>query len=86
MSNKIKLAPLVDALEVPFDEVSSYLNLSTGEVLSLSDHIFAAAEDEEPIDEFEDWEQTEYQYSVDILNHSEQYLKLPIKMKSMNTA
>jgi Uncharacterised protein family (UPF0158) len=77
MPKKVKLVPLIDALEVPFDEVSSYLNIDTGEVISLSDHIFVAAEDEEPIDEFEDWEQTEYQYALDIINHPDQYLELP---------
>ncbi|MBH9966017.1 UPF0158 family protein [Rossellomorea oryzaecorticis] len=77
MAKKVKLSSLVDGLEVPFDGVSSYLNLATGEVLSLSDRVFVAAEDEEPIDEFEGWEQTEYEFAVEILNHPEQYLELP---------
>jgi Uncharacterised protein family (UPF0158) len=79
MTRKVKLATLVDEMQVQFDEVGTYLHLESGSIVSIANHIFVKAEDEEPIEELEDWEQTEYTSALDILNNPDQYLELPDK-------
>ncbi len=79
MASKVKLATLIEAIEFQLNEVDSYLHLESGSIVSITKEIFIKADDEEPIDELEDWEQIEYTSALDILNHPEQYLELPNK-------
>jgi hypothetical protein len=75
---KVKLSAIIDGIEFQDDQVTSYLNLKTGQVISLTDAAFSAAEeeDEENID-FCDIEAEEIETAREILNDEDSYLALP---------
>ena len=57
MAPRVKLEDIIDGLESQSDESSSYLNKQTGEVVLINDDEMRAAEDDEPIEDFVEWEQ-----------------------------
>ncbi|RBO99986.1 UPF0158 family protein [Rossellomorea aquimaris] len=77
MAAKVNLSLLIDELESRFEDWHSYLHRETGTITTISHEILTKAEDEEPIEELEDWEQTEYSMAVDILENPTHYLTLP---------
>ena len=58
------------------DEQSSFLNLTTGEVVSISDEELRAAENNEPLDDFPDWQHDAIRIAKDIIE-TDHYLPLP---------
>jgi Uncharacterised protein family (UPF0158) len=79
MPKPVNLDMLIEEMESQFDEFYYYLHLDTGSVVMVSKEILIKAEDEEPIDELEDWEQIEYAQAEDMIEHPSQYLELPDK-------
>ena len=53
---KVKLSDLADAVESDMDETNQYINMATGEVVILTDQELRAAEENEPLDDFPEWE------------------------------
>ncbi|TMU87073.1 hypothetical protein FGG79_02740 [Bacillus sp. BHET2] len=79
MSKKVNLEKLIREMESQFQEWTYYLHLESGSVVMIANDILFKAEDEEPIEELEEWEQTEYAVAQDILEHPTSYLELPDK-------
>ncbi|KPL58453.1 UPF0158 family protein [Rossellomorea vietnamensis] len=79
MSKPVKLEVLIDEMESQFEGYFYYSNRDTGEIVMVGEEIFTKAEDEDPIDGLEDWEQIEYAQATDILEHPSHYLELPDK-------
>jgi hypothetical protein len=73
---RVKLSDIVEGLEFQSDEQSSFLNLTTGEVVSITDEEFRAAENDEPLEDFPDWQHDVIRMAKGIVetNH---YLQLP---------
>ena len=58
------------------DERSSFLNLNTGEVVSITDEELRAAEEEQPFEDFPEWQHDAIRIAGEILE-TDHYLPLP---------
>ncbi|RMF93049.1 MAG: hypothetical protein D6736_02370 [Nitrospinota bacterium] len=78
MRATVKLSELVGAMEVQSEEIFSYLNKATGEVVTITREELWAAEEDRPLADFPEWQQQEIQLAREILG-SEGYIPLPSK-------
>ena len=56
MAVQVKLKDIVEGLEFLTDEGSSYLNTTTGEVVYVTKEELRAAEEEQPLEDFPEWQ------------------------------
>ena len=75
---RVKLSDLIEGVEFQSDERSSYVNLTTGEVVSITDEELRAAENDEPLEDFPAWQYDMIRIAKDILE-TDHYLPLPTK-------
>jgi len=73
---RVKLSDLVEGLEFQSDERSSFLNLTTGEVVAITDEELRAAEHDEPLEDFPDWQHDAIRIAGEIIE-TDHYLPLP---------
>ena len=76
MSQPVKLSEVIQALETTGDEHAHYLDRSTGEVVLITNEEMEAAEEDESISEFPDWQQEAILKAREILK-SENFVALP---------
>lgn len=74
----VKLNDIVAELEMMFDETRLFLNSKTGDIVAISDDDFRAAESEEPIEKFPDWQHENIKIAIEILEE-DHYIPLPSK-------
>lgn len=79
MAARVKLSDIVDGLESQSDESSSFLNKKTGEVVLITDEELRAAEENEPIEDFPDWQQDQVRIAREIIAETGEYVELPTK-------
>jgi DNA polymerase III alpha subunit (gram-positive type) len=79
MAPRVKLENIIDGLEFQSDESASYLNRQTGEVVGITDDQIRAAEDDEPIEDFPEWEQELIQVAKEIVQETGKYIPLPTR-------
>jgi hypothetical protein len=77
MATTVSLKEVVDALEMAADEMASYVNRATGEVVTLSQEDLLLAEDD-PGDDLPDWQREVVAEAKRILE-SDEWLELPTK-------
>ena len=77
MPKPVNLEMLIGEMESQFEGYHYFLHKETMKVVMVSTEILNHAEEEEPMDELEDWEQIEYAQALDILEHPFHYLDLP---------
>lgn len=77
MATKLSLVELVDALELASDELTSYANRQTGQVVALTHETLRMAE-EDTRQELPDWQEAELHTAREVLT-SEDWLELPSK-------
>jgi hypothetical protein len=78
---KVKIAEIVDQLEISFDTGNSYLNKTTGELHYISDDIFGyldGADEGETFEDLADWERDLVAVAKEI-NETDNYVQLPSK-------
>src|SRR4029450_159011 len=73
---RVKLSDIVEGLEFQSDESFSYLNTTTGEVVSVTTEELRAAEEEAPLEDFPDWQHDAIRIAKDIIE-TDSYLPLP---------
>lgn len=56
MTKPAELKDLVDALDMQFEESTTYYDRETSKVLFVTDEEMGAAEDDEPLDDYPDWQ------------------------------
>jgi hypothetical protein len=82
MPAPVRLSDIVDALEMQSDELSSFLELDTGRVETISDDLVRDAEEcgdsQEP--DLPDWQDEEWEIARRIVS-SDRFLKLPTKFE-----
>lgn len=78
MAVTVKLKDIIDCMEFQSDEGSSYLNTKTEEVVSVTNEELRAAENEEPLEDFPEWQRDVIRIAIDILE-TDDYLPLPTK-------
>ncbi len=76
MSLPVKLSDIADAMQMQSDEIHQYLNRQTGELISVTDEEISAAEADEPLDDYPDWQRENIMLAGEILG-TENYLALP---------
>jgi hypothetical protein len=76
MTAQVKLSDLIEGMDFQSDERSSFLNLSTGEVVSITDEELRAAEAEQSLEDFPDWQHDAIRIAGEILE-TDCYLPLP---------
>ncbi len=76
MPLSVKLNDLVDAMETFGHEKHHYLNLQTGEVHSITEEEFHAAEGETPLEKYPEWQRPKIAVAGEILR-TKHYLSLP---------
>jgi len=73
---RVKLSDLIEGMDFQSDERFSYLNTITGEVVSITDEELRAAENDEPLEDFPDWQHDVIRMAKDIVE-TDHYLPLP---------
>jgi hypothetical protein len=76
----VSLKDVVNEMDVLSDEHSAFLNRHTGELITLSNEEISAAEEDENIDEYPEWQQDMILKAKDVIN-SDDYLPLPNKFE-----
>lgn len=76
---KVKMSDVVDALELNSDESRSFLNMKTGEVVTLTTEDIAMASLGGNIDDMPKWQRYFIQIARDIENNVDTYVELPGK-------
>ena len=76
MSQPVKLNNVIEALETTGEEHEHYLDRSTGEIVLITNEEMEAAEEDEPISEFPDWQREAILKAREILK-SENFVELP---------
>jgi hypothetical protein len=76
---RVKLNDIIEGLEFQSDESSSFLDKTTGKVVLISDYEMRAAEDDDPIEDFPDWQQDLVRIAKEIVDETGNYMDLPTK-------
>jgi hypothetical protein len=76
MTVQVKLQDILEGMVFQSDEQSSFLNLTTGEVVSITDEELRAAENDEPLEDFPEWQHDTIRIAGEIIE-TEHYLPLP---------
>ena len=78
MNPNINIRDMIQEMDVFDDNHKAFLNIRTGEFVTLSDEDMRAAEEGEPLDDYPDWQQDVIQEAKDVL-FTDDYLELPSK-------
>lgn len=76
MKVQVKLKDIIEGLEFQSDECFSYLDTTTGEVVSVTMEELRAAEEDEPLEDFPAWQHDALRIARDIVE-TDHYLPLP---------
>jgi hypothetical protein len=75
---KVKLSDIVDALEIASDEVSSFVDRETGEVLSIQHEFLTQAEEQDaPAEGTPKWQVDAYSEALQVHQNPDRYAELP---------
>jgi len=76
MTPPVKLQDLLEGMDFQSDAQSSFLNLTTGDVVAITDEEFRAAEQDAPLETFPAWQHEAMRIARDIVA-TDHYLPLP---------
>ena len=76
MTIKVNIEDIIHGMEFQSDESASYLNKNTGKVVLITDEEFRALEDNEPIEDFPDFQHENIKTAREILE-TDNYIPLP---------
>ena len=79
MAIRVKLDDIMEALESQSDESYVFLNKKTGEVVLIGQEEQDAAENDEPIEDFPEWQQDLIKIAKEISQETGDYIGLPSK-------
>ena len=75
---KVDFNAILEVMEFQNDKNTGYLNVKTGDVVVLSDEVVRAAEEEDDLSGYPEWERGDIEIARDIyVNDSPDYLELP---------
>lgn len=78
MKAVVSIKDVVNELKVPSDDHSAFLNRRTGELLTLSNEELSAAEEDDDIDDYPEWQQDMIIKAKEVIS-SDDYLPIPGK-------
>ena len=76
MTVQVKLQDILAGMDFQSDEQSSFLNLITGEVVSITDEELRAAKHDAPLEDFPEWQHDAIRMAGEIIE-TDHYLPLP---------
>lgn len=79
MGFPVKLNRIIEAIELQTDESSAYLDRKTGDVIVFQEEELDAAEDQEPIEEYPEWQRDTIKKAREFIDREEDFLSLPTK-------
>ncbi len=79
MGLPVKLSEIMEAIEFQTEESTAYLNKEPGEIVTISEEEFQAAEDEDSPENYPEWQQDNIKIAMEILDNEEKFLTLPTK-------
>jgi Uncharacterised protein family (UPF0158) len=79
LNNPVKLQSMIEELEMQFEESRTFLNIETGEIISITSDDLRAAEDDELYEHLPDWQQENRRVAIDICENFKKYKELPTK-------
>lgn len=62
-----------------FEESRTFLNIKTGEIISVTSEDLSAAEEEKPFDHLPVWQKEDRKVAIDVFENFENYIELPTK-------
>ena len=78
MNPIVRLKDVIENMDAIGDEIKTFLNIRTGEFVTLSTEELAAAEEGEDIENFPEWQQAVIQQAEEVL-FTDDYRELPTK-------
>ena len=75
-ARRVKLADILEGMDFQSDEQTSFLHLTTGEVVAITDEEWRAAESDARLEDFPDWQHDAIRIAKDIVE-TDHYLPLP---------
>ena len=79
MGFPVKLGEIIEAIDFQLEESSAYLNMNTGEVVTATQEDFKAAENQDSLDEYPEWQHESITMAQEILAHEADFIGLPTK-------
>ncbi len=76
MTIQVKLQDILEGMDFQSDEQSSFLNLTTGAVVAITDEELRAAEHDEALEDFPEWQHDQIRIAREMLE-TDHYLPLP---------
>jgi hypothetical protein len=73
----VKLKDVIEALEAAGDEHTHYLDKDTGEIVLITNDEMEAAEEDELISEYPDWQRESILKAREIINSDDRFVTLP---------
>jgi hypothetical protein len=76
----VKLDDLINEIDIQMDETFTYINTHTGEVITLTREEIRAAEDEEPLEKYPDWQRENIEKAIKIIeDETDAYLDFTLR-------
>ncbi|MCY9662661.1 UPF0158 family protein [Paenibacillus chondroitinus] len=76
----VKLDDLVGEIEMQIDDTLTFINITSGEVITLTREEYRAAEDEKPLDKFPEWQRENIEKAIRIIEDEEEiYVDFTLK-------
>ncbi len=79
MGFPVQLNRIIEAIELQTDESSAYLDKKTGDVMVIMEEELNAAEDQEPLEEYPEWQRDNIEKAREFIDREEDFLSLPTK-------
>ncbi|MCM3870926.1 MAG: UPF0158 family protein [Pyrinomonadaceae bacterium] len=79
MTLSVKLNDVIEALEMAGDEHTHYLDKRTGEIVMITNEEMEAAEEDELISEYPDWQRESILKARELIDSDESFIALPDK-------
>ncbi|NMD72893.1 hypothetical protein HHO41_22005 [Bacillus sp. DNRA2] len=74
---KVKLKDIIEGIEMQSEELRSFFNLKTGEVVYVPLEALSMAEEGEEVENLSDWQQDDVETAIDIIENFDAYVSLP---------
>ena len=74
---QVKLSDIIEGMDSQSDERSCYLSKKTGEIIAILDEELRAAEEDDPIETFPEWQRPSIKIAQEILESTGHYAALP---------
>jgi hypothetical protein len=79
MNPQVKLREIIEEIDLQSDEMASYFNRITGQIISISGEEVRAAEEGDSLDDYPECQQDNIHIARDLLENEDAYLALPTK-------